>query len=289
MKRVLDTARRMERKDGILAVSVFGGFPLADIPDAGMSVVVVSTSASVGEAAAEVVAREIWDDRASFIYEEEPLATSIQRALALPSSKGPVLLLDHGDNCMSGGTCDTMHVLKKALEMGATNVLAGPIADAEAVASMMAAGIGQKISLCIGNHWDTNYLPLQLDGTVRYLGDGNYTISGPTYTGMRCSMGKTGVFETEEATILVSEKPHEPWDLGIFSTNGLNPSKFQFILLKSRMYCRPVFEPITQATIECAGPGMTSSNLTNFSFNKLGKQTYPIENFEWSPSIWTNG
>ncbi|WP_244484547.1 MULTISPECIES: MlrC C-terminal domain-containing protein [Mesorhizobium] len=242
----------------------------------------------MGEAAAEEIARKIWDDRANFIYEEEQPTSSLQRALALPSSKGPVLLLDHGDNCMSGGTCDTMHVLKKALEMGATSILAGPIADPQAVAFMAAAGIGEKVSLSIGNRWDSDYAPLQLDGIVRSLGDGNYTISAPTYTGMSCSMGKTGVFETKEATILVSEKPHEPWDLGIFSTNGLNPSDFRFILLKSRMYCRPVFEAITQATIECASPGVTSSNLSNFLFNKLGKQTYPIENFEWLASVWTN-
>jgi microcystin degradation protein MlrC len=288
MKRALDTAREMERKDEILAVSVFGGFPLADIPDAGMSVVVVSESVPVGKAAAKTIAREIWAARASLIYEEEPLTTSIQRALSLPFSKGPVLLLDHGDNCMSGGTCDTMHVLKKALEMGTTSVLAGPIADPQAVALMATAGIGGQVSLSIGNRWDSNYSPLQLDGVVRSLGDGNYTISGPTYTGMRCAMGKTGVFETKEATILVSEKPHEPWDLGIFSTNGLDPSEFRFILLKSRMYCRPVFEAITQATIECASPGVTSSNLSNFSFKKLGKQTYPLENFEWLASAWTN-
>ena len=40
------------------------------------------------------------------------------RAAAEGAGQGPVLLLDHGDNCMSGGTCDTMDVLGEALAQG---------------------------------------------------------------------------------------------------------------------------------------------------------------------------
>src|SRR2546429_9797186 len=55
----------------------------------------------------------------SDLYRSEPLADSLRRAQTLAEGADrPVLLLDHGDNCMSGGTCDTMDVLQTALELG---------------------------------------------------------------------------------------------------------------------------------------------------------------------------
>ena len=71
------------------------------------------------QAAADRIATQIWASREGFVYESEPLQASLQRALALAAESNhadqrPVLLLDHSDNCMSGGTCDTMDVIAEA-------------------------------------------------------------------------------------------------------------------------------------------------------------------------------
>src|SRR6266403_476669 len=55
-----------------------------------------------------------WVEREAFVYQIEPLQQSVARATAMPlpqAGDGPIVLLDHYDNCASGGTMDTTVVL----------------------------------------------------------------------------------------------------------------------------------------------------------------------------------
>jgi microcystin degradation protein MlrC len=284
MQDAIAAARQAEARPGVLAVSVFGGFPIADIPEAGVSVVTIAETADLAAEVAREIGGLLWERRAELVYREEPLQQSVAAAHAAgeEEGQGPVLLLDHGDNCMSGGTCDTMDVLGEALAQGLDDIVVGPICDPDAVAAMIAAGVGAQIRLKIGNRVAMPRIgiskdPLQLGGVVRALGDGQYTISGPTYTGMRCFMGRAAVLETGRARVLVTELPHEPWDLAVFTSVGLDPRACRHLILKSRMYCRPVFEPIARAVIECASRGVTSSDYKLFCFEKLARPVYPLE------------
>lgn len=63
MQRAVERARRMEA-EGLLAASVFAGFSLADIPDAGMSIVTVASSLDEAQRAADRMAAQLWEDRA---------------------------------------------------------------------------------------------------------------------------------------------------------------------------------------------------------------------------------
>jgi microcystin degradation protein MlrC len=64
--------------------------------------------------------------------------------------------------------------------------------------------------------------------------------------------------DTGAARIVVTERIQEPWDLGVFECVGFDPRKQRFLLLKSRMSCRPVFEPLAAARVECDSPAVTS-------------------------------
>ena len=121
MREAVQAARQAEQ-GAVLGVSVLAGFALADIPAPCLSVVAVGAG-EAGRAAAEravtALADAIWANRDGFYYRSEPLADSLARAARLAEGANkPVLLLDHGDNCMSGGTCDTMDVLMAALDAG---------------------------------------------------------------------------------------------------------------------------------------------------------------------------
>lgn len=284
MRDLVEAAKRAEAEPGIKAVTVFGGFPIADIAAAGVSMVVVAETQAQADAVAVRFAGETWRRREEFAYHEEPLQHSIataRHAAHLPGA-GPVLLLDHGDNCMSGGTCDVMDVIAEAQRQGLDGVLAGPIADPVAVEAMSQAGLGARMTLGIGNRHDLSSIggakwPLELTGTVIHLGAGDYVITGPTYTGMPCSMGRIAVLDTGWAKILVSELPHEPWDKGVFACAGLDPQASRYLVLKSRMYCRPVFAPMARVVIECGSAGVTSSKLDLFAFKNLSRPIYPLD------------
>ena len=275
-------ARQAEGRDGVLAATVFGGFTLSDIAEAGLSIVTVAESETAAARAAERIAAAAWARRAEFVYHEAPLADSIAAARrAFAEAGGPVLMLDHGDNCMSGGTCDVMDVLAAALAAGCENIVAGPIADPQTVAACHAAGVGARIDIGVGNKVATpgfpHRPPLALEGVVEALSEGVYTVSGPIYTGQTFSLGRAAVLRTAQARVLVSERPHEPWDLGVFGCAGLDPRAADYLILKSRMYCRPVFEPLASATIECASAGATSSDYSLFSFTRLARPAFPLD------------
>jgi microcystin degradation protein MlrC len=313
MRRAIDAARAAEG-EGMLAVSILSGFSLADIPAPCISVIVVGDGdPAAAEAVAERIGRQIWDDRADFVYHGAPLGESVAEAARLAHELGaargtggdvctapaaatgatadaapasrPVLLLDHGDNCMSGGTCDTMDVLASALEQGLTGILSGPLCDPEAVAQMIAAGVGATVDIAIGNKRAAPKLgsaqarkaPFAATGVVRALSDGEYLITGPTYTGQRGYMGRTAVLDIGRATLVVCERTHEPWDLGVFESVGIDPRRARFVILKSRMYCRPVFVPIAAALVECDSRGVTSSDYALFPFERVTRPTYPLD------------
>lgn len=285
MLRAVDAARAAEQ-EGTPAVTVFAGFSLADISAPCMSVVVTgyASDPQAGQAVADRIARQIWDDRAQFVYDSEPLQDSLVRAQTLAQGASrPVLLLDHSDNCMSGGTCDAMDVLEAALGQGLDDIAVGPLCDPQAVQALLQAGVGEQVVLELGNKVPLTQLgitkqPLQVTGRVLAISDGEYTVTGPIYTGQRCGMGRTALLDIGRAQIVVTELPHEPWDLGVFGCVGMDPTAFRFVLLKSRMYCRPVFVPLAHALVECDSPsGVTSSNYALFPFSQVRRPVFPLD------------
>lgn len=283
MRDAVQAARDAEDA-GMLGVSILAGFGLADIPHPCLTVIVVADGdQAAADAVAARIAGEMWANRDGFFYDSEPLTRSLARAASLAAAADkPILLLDHGDNCMSGGTCDTMDVLTAAVDAGLTGIVAGLFCDPEAVAAMAQAGEGAMVTLPVGNKRAIPQIgrytpPVTLTGTVCAVTDGEYVISGPTYTGQTACMGRTAVLDIGAGLLVVTERTHEPWDLGVFESVGIDPRQARFILAKSRMYCRPVFVPITAALVECDSPGVTSSDYTLFPFERAARPVYPLD------------
>lgn len=284
-KAFTDAARRAEA-EGMLAASAFGGFQQADIRDAGISAVTVADgNLDAALTACERILDVGWAHRHDFIYRGEPLAGALARAKQMEAQfGGPILLLDHADNCASGANQDTTYVLREALAQGMTGIAVGPTRDPEAVARMIDAGVGATVTLDVGGKIDMPAIgrrgePLRLTGVVRAITDGEYTVTGPQFTGMRCYMGRTAVLDTGAAEIVVIERNQEPWDRAVFTSVGIDPARKRFLLLKSRMYFRPVFLPIAKGMVFCDAPGVGTSDWTAFEYRKLRRPIYPLDEF----------
>jgi microcystin degradation protein MlrC len=287
MQRAVQAAKAAETEAGVLAVSVLAGFPLSDFRDAGMSVVVVADNdAALADRVAARIAGSIWDERADFVYDSKPLVQSLANAreMAAAAGQGPVLLLDHSDNVMSGGTCNTMDVLEAVLAAGMSDIGVGPVSDPEAVAELMAVGVGGRATIRLGNKvallaQGIEKTPLTLSGTVLAISDGRFQVTGPIYTGSAMQMGKSVLFDTGAAQIVVTEERVEPYDLGVFTSLGLDPAGKTYLILKSRMYCRPVFVPISKGLEECDSDsgGPTSSNFKLFPIRNVRRPVYPLD------------
>jgi len=283
MRDFVDAARAAEH-EGMLAATAFGGFQLADIPEAGISAIVVADrDRAAAQAACDAILDAAWRRKGDFVYRGRPLEEALIEAKRLgEESGGPVLLLDHADNCMSGATQDSMHVLDAALRIGLTGIAVGPVRDPDAVARMVEAGIGNRVTLPVGGKADMPAIgrkgkPMELTGIVRNITDGEYTVTGPQFTGTRCYMGRTAVLDTGAAQIVVTERNQEPWDRGVFESVGIRPEKHRYLLLKSRMYFRPVFLPIAKGAVLCDGVGVASSDWKQFTYRKVRRPIYPLD------------
>ena len=116
-----------------------------------------------------------------------------------------------------------------------------------------------------------------MSGVVRLISDGEFIIKGPMYTGVRAYMGRSVVLDTGNVQILVIEHNHEPWDLEVFRTVGIEPTTKRYLLLKSRLHYRAGFLPIARHIVECDGVGVTTSAYSQFTFEKVRRPIYPLD------------
>jgi microcystin degradation protein MlrC len=124
-------------------------------------------------------------------------------------------------------------------------MLAGPVRDPAAVAAMIVAGVGATVTLDIGA-WTASPFPrapLRLTGEVRSLAMGRFTVEGPVFTGMPVDLGRCAVLETPRVTLLLSEGRVEALDPQQYRIFGLEPTRFRYVLLKSKTNHRPAFGP----------------------------------------------
>ncbi|MBJ7379724.1 MAG: M81 family metallopeptidase [Polynucleobacter sp.] len=291
MKLAVEAAQAMEKRTGVLAISILAGFSLADFHDTGMSVIVITDQLQDPKA---VLANQLADELQTlilhhadgFVYASIPTRKSLENATALAKNAGhgPILLLDHSDNVMSGGSCDTTDILEAALSFGLSNLAVGPITDPQTVQQLISIGLNQVTTIELGNKSGWTYRgqvkpPFKLQGKMIAISDGRVLVTGPIFTGSTLQMGASVLFETEHAHIVISSERVEPYDLGVMTSLGIQLENKSFVLLKSRMYCRPVFLPLSKGFVECDSDqgGPSSSNYRWFEFKQIRRPIYPLD------------
>jgi microcystin degradation protein MlrC len=279
--RELQARCREIEQQGALAVTVFTGFPHADIQNAGLSCVVVTDN---DPALAKQLRDELldlaWCEREAFVYHIEPLADSLAKAQNF--DEGPVILLDHYDNAASGGTMDTMTVLKSILDAEFEDVAAFAVFDPEAVQQMIVAGVGQTVTLPLGGKMDMPAIglkgePLEVTGQVKLISNGQYRNLGPMQKGVLMDMGPTVVLDTGKVEIVLISRHQEPNDLACFLSLGIDPLRKKYLMLKSRIHYRAGFQDIAKEIIECAGVGVCTSDYSLLDFKKVRRPIYPLD------------
>lgn len=287
-------AESMETK-GALGVSLFTGFPHADIHDAGLSVVVVTDGdAELAEQYKNELLDQAWEGRESFVYEAEPLEASIARAQAIAASgegDGPVIILDHYDNTASGGTMDTTEVLAAVLNAGLEDVAVFGFYDPEVVRQMEQAGIGNDVTVQLGGKLPMPALaeqsqPLELTGRVKLLSQGQFKAQVPMSRGLTMNMGKAGVLSVGSIDIVVLSRHIEPYDPECLRSLGIEPTARRYVMLKSRIHYRVGFRDIAKEIVECAGRGVCTSDYAEIEFRNVRRPIFPLDNVNAPREEW---
>jgi microcystin degradation protein MlrC len=272
--------------EGALAASLFTGFPHADIANAGLSAVVVTDGdQTLAERLRDELLDRAWADREAFVYKIEPLAAALTRAKAMPEPRpgeGPIVLLDHYDNCASGGTMDTTIVLGEIIKAGLDNVAAFAIYDPEAVQRAIAAGIGAQVTLSVGGKLAMpqipgDSLPLTIAGTVRTMSNGRFRNKGPMGRGVLTDMGPSVVIDTGKVEVALISRHVEPSDLNCFYSLGIDPLQKRYVMLKSRVHWRAGLGAMAKAVVDCAGIGVCTSDYSQLTFKNVRRPIYPLD------------
>jgi len=267
--------------EGILAASLFTGFPHADIQNAGLSVVVCADgNASLAEQAREGLLDQAWEQRTAFLYHGRPLADAVASAKTLQGH--PIVLLDHCDNVASGGTMDTTAVLAEVLRQDLRGAVFYAIRDPQAVDEAIAAGIGNEVTLSLGGKSELpatgeRNAPITLTARVRTISDGRFRLRGPMSAGVETSSGKTVVLDTGSVLVVVISSHIEPFDLNCFHALGIDPAQQQYLVLKSRVHWRAGFGELASHVIECDSIGVTTSDYGKLKFENVRRPIYPLD------------
>ena len=175
-----------------------------------------------------------------------------------------------------------MSVLDEMLRQGLSGIIVGPIRDPEAVDQLIDCGEGNEMTLTVGGKFSVPSINqighgLNCKGIVKKITDGCFTITSPVQTGLKVCLGRTVVFDIGSAIIVISEEGWEPYGPELFIHAGLIPEESQFMLIKSRVHFRAGFESVTNNIIMAAGPGVCSSDYSQFNFSRLPKPMFPFD------------
>jgi len=274
---LMDRARAYENEPDVLAVSVNGAFPYADIDEIGPTITVTySGDPEPHRLFAEEMAKAMWDMRHDlvnrFLSPEEAVAS------ALGDDDRPGVIADYADNPGAGGYGDATNLLRALIAADAEACLC-PIVDPETALQLQGAAPGETVSIRLGGKVNSSFggAPLELTATLLSISDGHYTCDGPMYAGVRMSFGPTAVIQVGRVQVVVVTKLHQCHDLQQFLAFGVDPRAKKIVAVKSMQHFRAAFEPIASRVLVCDSGALASPDLTKFTFSRVPRPMYPLE------------
>ena len=274
---VMSALHEIEDRPEVWCGSVALGFPYADAPHLGASVLIYADDTESARHCAESIAKEIWSRRESF--DISLVAPDDAVAEALSSARWPVVLVDPADNVGGGSAGDGTVILEALMRHGAQDAVV-VIADPEAVAAATAAEEGGAFEALVGAKVDDRHgTPVPVRGVVTRLGDGRYVHKGTYMTGYETSMGQCAVVDADGIRILLTSRRTMPFDAEQVRCMGIEPAEQRIIVVKSASAWRAAFESVARHIIFVDTPGVCASNLEHFDYRRRPVPAYPLERF----------
>ncbi|MBI3695487.1 MAG: M81 family metallopeptidase [Acidobacteria bacterium] len=280
---IVEESRRLEKNPKILAVSVSGGYQYADVPQIGPSVVVVTDNdRPLAQREAQRLSDMLWATRDKLVLKLPEAAAAVKQAMA--GDKFPVALIDMGDNIGGGSSGDGTFLLEELIKQRATGWVV-VIADREAVAAAVGAGIGGAFDMPVGGKTDQFHgKPVRVRGKVKSLHDGQYIETEVRHGGARYyNMGLTAVIEAEGSTrdlanlLLVTTQRSSPNSLHQLISNGVYPQRQKILTVKGAIAPRAAYEPIAARIIEVDTPGLTAVNPARFTYKLARRPLFGLD------------
>jgi microcystin degradation protein MlrC len=257
--------------NGVLDVSIVGGFVFSDTPKNGVAVVVNGESGADVRGIALDIAGRIWNDRGRFVKR----LTSVEDAMRMP---GKTIWSDAGDNPGGGGTGQTTSLLRKLNEAKAEAVLYGVFFEPELAAAAHRAGEGKEIQARFTEGFTAKAKVLKLT-------DGRVVGRRGIWAGRALELGPTCALQIGGITVVCASKRKQCADPVCFEMHGLDVGTARTVVVKSRGHFRGGFDEFfpPERVIEVDTPGLTSPVLERLDFKGLPRPVFPLDaEAQWS-------
>jgi microcystin degradation protein MlrC len=291
---------------GILDTSVAEGYPYSDVEEMGMSwVAIADGDLELAKSVAKDMAAKAWERRdelnvqvpsitealdfatANYVgprdlNEADGVATD-GTALAPPEDdevrNGPIVLMDVGDNIGGGSSADSTHILAEAVERGISGFLQ-TLYDPASVDACVVAGIGATVTLDVGGKTDAMHgNPVRVTGIVRAITDGKYEELGASHGGFRFyDSGISVRLDTDggQTLLLTSARAGNTVRAQMYHI-GIIPERHRIVVAKGVVSPRPAYQPIAGKVILVNTPGVTTADMSTFTYHHRRVPLYPME------------
>ena len=226
---LVQRALTWEAREPDVYVNVYFGFPWSDVPDAGMTIQVLThQDAALAQHVANDMANFAWRQRDKLLHSTKvhtiPEGVALARQ-AVAQGDTPVVLADHSDR--SGYAT---WLLQEIVEQGLSNTLIATVADAAAVKALNGAKAGDAFDMAVGGLVDESAgAKVRIIGTVRHV----IEHLGQLWVGVGFGNGNVLVLSPYLLQIM---------ELTTLTEVGLDPAAFQVIAIKSRVHFRRGFD-----------------------------------------------
>ncbi|KQK30069.1 microcystin degradation protein MlrC [Bosea thiooxidans] len=270
---LLAECRRLEEEGRALAAGIMIGNPFTDVPEL-CSQVLILTDGDKASAEREAIrlAEEFWPLRFRMQGKLVPLDRAIAQARSID---GPVIFTDAADATSSGASGDSNAILAALRAAGYGKRVLAQIVDAPAAAAAHKAGVGATIEVTLGGSIDpARFPPMKVKAKVKLLSDGEAaleTMKAPL------SAGPTAVLTWDNVTVVVMSRSVSLFDRAMYYANGLDPTDFDLIVVKSPHTEFHMFDQWCARNFNIDAPGATSANLKSLGHTICARPIYPLD------------
>lgn len=276
MKLIYDRCRAWEAKPGVVCVSAAPGYAYSDVPDVGLAIIAVTDGDQpLADAAAQDVADLAWSIKEQFSRPLPKPAAAVTEAMRLVAAgERPVLMADGADR-----TGDSTWVLAELLRQGATNFALSGISDPP-VARQLAEqhSVGDHVTVMVGG-WASEYSgpPVEVSGTIEYIGKPSFTLIGPMGKGSKVQDGLVvRINAGSNRQIPISERMRWSNDSAGMTAIGIDVASLDIIVLKDRVHHRAFWDSIIKVDLPVDAPGIGPADLTTLQYHNIPADIYPV-------------
>ncbi len=277
MSTAIAELRRMEALPGVICGSIATCYPLADVPDMGASVYIVTDGdPELAQECADRLGAWIFARRAQWQVQ----VPSTREALDHAEAAGcfPAVFSDRSDNTGGGSPGDSTGMLRAFREAGLKDACVLYVVDPEAVEQCSAAGEGATLTLEVGGKSSPlQGKPCTMRAQVRALSDGKFRYDGPMYAGLEGNMGPSAHIVEDGVHVLLVNQREQPFDTAFSRTLGLDPRRMRYIGVKSAAHFRAGFESWAGGIYPVSEPSVHNPAGGSLPFRRLGRKLYPLD------------